>query len=25
MPKDWDFMTGRPEIRLEAAGIKLIP
>ena len=25
MPKDWDFMTGRPEIRLEAAGIRLIP
>jgi identified by metaGeneAnnotator len=25
MPEDWDFMTGRPEIRLEAAGIKLIP
>ena len=25
MPKDWDFMTGRPEIRLEAAGIRLVP
>jgi identified by metaGeneAnnotator len=25
MPEDWDFMTGRPEVRLELAGIKLIP
>ena len=25
MPKGWDFMTGRPETRLEAAGIRLIP
>ena len=25
MSEDWDFMTGRPEIRLESAGIKLIP
>ena len=24
MPEDWDFMTGRPEERLERAGIKLI-
>ncbi|OSI15493.1 hypothetical protein [Neisseria dumasiana] len=24
MPQGWDFMTGRPEERLEAAGIKLV-
>ena len=25
MPDGWDFMVGRPEERLEVAGIKLLP